>query len=123
MSVLVTLEKMKAHLRLDTSLSSPAAPLTDADVDLQGKIDVAEALVLDYVKQRIGDTSEDWSEEVDGWDDETAPKQVLLAVMLLAADFWRFRGDDEATPPVAYEGALPPGVLRCLYRLRDPSVA
>lgn len=121
---LVTLEQAKQHLRLASSVGSPpGSPYTDEELDLQAKIDAAEALVLDYVAQRRTDTaSPTWLDQVVAWDTTTVPPAIAAAVLIQVAELWRFRGDDESTPTREH-GHLSPMVTAILHRYRDPALA
>lgn len=115
MADLVTLEQYKRELKRQG--------ITAEDDVLQRKLDEAHALCLDYVGQRIGETSEDWAETVAGWTEDTAPAQVTAAILEMAVVLDRFRGDDVETPKWMEEGTLPPGVRMKLGRHRDPVIA
>lgn len=121
---LISLEQAKQHLRLPPSAGSPpGSPLTDEDLDLQLKIDAAEALVLDYVAQRRTDTaSPAWLDQVVSWDLTTVPPVIAAAVLLQLGELWRFRGDDE-TGPARPHGHLSPMITAILHRYRDPALA
>lgn len=115
---LVTLADLKRHLRL----GGVSSPLSDADVDLQTKLDVAHELVLAKVAERVTDGLL-WLAVVATWDPDTAPRVVKLAILVQATEFWRFLGDEEwqqarAREPV--ESQLSPTVLRLINLLRDP---
>lgn len=122
---LVTLEMAKAHLRLGT-----ADLPEDTESDLRAKIDQAEALVLDYVDQRLDEASA-WSAEVASWNAEdsgsptyTVPPQVQAAVLIMLTELWRFRGDDiDDDEPRRGMGELHPKAVAYLYRFRDPALA
>lgn len=108
--VVVTLAQAKHHLRITGS---------DDDPDLQLKLDMAHALVLDYVNQRrSGDVA--WAAEVAAWTTVTVPPQVQAAVFVQMGELWRFRGDDPVTNQT---GLLSPMVRAYVDRLRDPAVS
>jgi len=111
---LVSLEELKREIRVTD---------TADDVVLSRKLTEAQALVLDYVGQRHGDTAEEWTDTVAAWDEGTAPVQVVAAILELAAALARFRGDDEVVPDWYTAGLLPGGVRMKLDRLRDPALA
>lgn len=115
MTDLVDIAELRAELKLPTVASE--------DSTLERKIAEATDLCLDYVKQRLGDTAEDWAATVDAWTDETVPTQVKAAILELAVALWRFRGDDDEAPQWYRDGVLPGGVRMKLGRFRDPAVA
>lgn len=113
--MLITLERAKRHLRLGDAL--------DQDLELTQTIAQAEAIVLDYVAQRrTDDTSPLWASEVAGWNELTVPPAIAAAILIQAAELWRFRGDDEAGP-ARQHGYLSPMVTAILHRYRDPALA
>ena len=112
MADLVTLEQANKRLRLPPG----------EDDDRRLMLAQAEARVLRFVRQRLGDTSDTWAAEVDAWTDETAPPEVTLAILLLFGWIYRWRGDDDNAPKVE-QGRLPVEVEACLWPLRDPAVA
>ena len=119
---IVGLPLLKAHLRLGSA--------TDEDEVLQTYLDHAEALVLDYVRQRVGDEDEAaaWAATVETWaaspPPEDIPPQVPAAILRMATDLYRFRGDDVDGSGSQYEpGALPPHITTMLYRFRDPALS
>lgn len=115
MATLITLDEFKDHARITWSAE---------DADLQLKLDVAEELVLDYVNQRRDDDAADWEAEVYAWTPVSAPQRVRQAILLMATELYRFRGDDPATDQAKRGlGELPPAVTALLYRLRDPAVS
>lgn len=108
---IVTLTQLKSHLRLTG---------TDEDTDLQLKLDQAHGLVLDYIA-RLDD--DDWTDEMLGWDGETAPKAVQAAILRQAGDLYRFRGDDEDVGANVSGLFLSPRVQQLLLMYRTPSIA
>lgn len=118
MADLVTLDQFKAELRVSG---------TYEDDVLQRKLDEAEALCLDYVDQRIGDTADAWSETVQDWRDGATgvnvPLQVIAAILDMAVTLYRFRGDDAQLPSWWEDGRMPPSVRMKLDRLRDVTIA
>jgi hypothetical protein len=119
--VLLTIDEALAHLKWPT-----AASLTPSDVlDLQRKLDTAHELVLDVVKDRIGDTAAAWAAEVDAWTPVTAPLRVKAAILEMTAELDADRGDADrpGRAPGQAPGALPHGVALLLHRLKDPSLA
>ena len=110
----VTLDQAKSHLKL--SLDNDAE-----DDDLQLKLLVAHEVVMDYVNQRVSGADE-WDATITAWTAETVPKRVIAAILEQFADLYRNRGDDVVTTRQEL-GTLAPGVVRLLYRLRDPAVS
>ena len=112
---LVTLDELKAHLKISG---------TDDDDDLEAKLAEAEAIVLGYVNQRVSD-GDDWSDTVNAWTSETAPREVRAAIKMQAGELYRYRGDDEAadTHQKREHGMLSTYVMALLYRYRDPALS
>lgn len=78
-AVLVTLIQAKAHLRITLPALDPG------DVDIQLKLDQAEAIILEYL-----DTSADPT-----WvDPTTAPGPVSASILLALTDLYEHRGED-----------------------------
>lgn len=80
---LVSLETAKAHLR-------ETAHDIDADLDL--KLEAAEAIVLGYIARP---SDEDWTATIAGWTEATVPAPVRMAILIMVADLWRDRGDED----------------------------
>jgi len=116
MADLVTLDDYKGALKVTG---------TDEDAVLETYLNAAEALCLDYVDQRLGDTAEEWSETIATWIAGTVdtPLQVTAAILELAVMLYRFRGDDEEPPKAWADGRMPPSVRMKLDRFRDPAIA
>lgn len=105
---LVTLASAKAQLLIDSS---------DArDEDIRSKIEIAEALVLTYIKSTLGSPA-DWADE------DAVPKVVKGAILYQVAELHRFRGDDEAGPQRNPYRMLSPMVEGMLSHYRDPTLA
>lgn len=105
---LVTLAAAYAHVHGDWILAaSPADPL---DVELQSKVDQASDIILSYLKIA---TSPPY------YDDQTAPKRIQAAALLMIANLWTYRGDDIDTPDEKTWQAIE----RLLMRDRDPALA
>ena len=108
----VTLEQAKAHLGITT----PPGHVDDPRLQLQ--LDGAQFWVLGYVGRTVaGQTI------VATWVDPlTTPADVQAAVLILVAEFWRFRGDDleDAGPPRCKDTDAPPVVLGLLRRYGGP---
>lgn len=117
---LITFDQALGHLRLSIAEASPPTP---AEADLRLKIEQAEALVLDYVRQRRVD-GDLWDSTVASWDvaaDAPPPALVTAAVLIQLGDLHRFRGDDGDTTRVG--ATLHPRAEAYLDRLRDGAVA
>lgn len=106
---LVTLEQFKKHLRLGDN--------TEQDDDLELKLMLAQGIVIDYITR----PDDDWLAEIEAWTDETVPAPVLAAILVQAAELWRFRGDEAAIDRDV--GDLSPQVKSYLRRYRDHVVA
>ena len=118
MQDLVTLEQVKNHLGLSGT--------SDHDDNLLIKIEEAEALCLDYVKNYVGVAADRTARYavIDGWTDTTAPPQVRAAILRMVGHLHGFRGDDEqGVRPQTENGDLPADVTMFLKRLRDPALA
>jgi hypothetical protein len=113
MPEIVTLATAKAHGNLTDEVN---------DADLQLKLDIAHALVLDYVNQRRSG-AEEWNAEVQSWTENTALLQVVGAILYQFRELCRYRGDDEAADLPKRDAVLSPLVRAMLDRLRDPAVA
>jgi hypothetical protein len=110
----VDLDVAKAHLRINSD---------HADSDIQLKLDLAHGIVEDYILST--DVRRDgWAAEIATWDDETAPKQVVAAVLCQLEELWRFRGGTlDGEMPKRERGELSPQVESYLRRTRDPVVS
>lgn len=111
MEDLITLEQARKSLRLTG---------TQDDDDLRLKLAQAQAIVVDYVRQRHDE--DEWTTEIDAWTEEDVPAQVQAAILLQCAELFRFRGDD-TDAPAREPGQLSSAVRACLDRLRDPAFA
>jgi len=122
MTLLVTLDEAKSHLRVDHGFD---------DDDITLKIEAASAAVLEY----IGDTQYLFLDT--GGDDldleDTTADQVGLrarhrarqATLLLIGDWFANReptASDTVDPRFGY-GYLPRSVIALLYTMRDPTIA
>lgn len=121
---LVTLADLRDHLKLPQPTGSPAVGPDDAD--LQRKLDAATQLICDYIADR-NPADEDWVDEIESWDIGNspviaAPPVIVLAVLEQAAEFFRFRGDDdEKTPQERWY--LSPGIENLLSRYKNRAFA
>ena len=113
MSLFLTLADAKTHLRITTPDDDPG------DLDLQTKLDHAEAIILDY----CGSTAW-WRDVITTWTAATVPHVVKAAILLELGELYRYRGDDyalEESPRTDGED-LNPRVRDLLRRSRDPVV-
>lgn len=116
---IVTLDQVQAHLRL--------ANIDDED-DLQQKVNAATQLVCEHISDRQP-ADPAWVAEIEAWNvDEgspsnPAPPLVVLAVLELTADLYRFRGDDAGDDRTRQYGYLPMPVANLLVRYRSPSLS
>jgi hypothetical protein len=112
-ATLVTLAQFKAHLRVTT----PPGHVDDPDLML--KLDAAEYAIREYLSPYPADAA-----IVAGWDPTTVPPLVQGIILFQAAEYVRYRGDDERGPDRALErGDLHPLVVGALRRLRTPVIA
>lgn len=112
---LVTVATAAHHLKLPVPAS-----LSDAEADLQGKVDAATAIILEYLDR----DDEDWTAEMVSWTTSTVPHTVKQAILLQVGELYRFRGDDPSGhQPAREHGYLHPAIVAVLHRWRDPSVA
>lgn len=115
MASLVTLQQLKGHLKLP-DLGSP----DPREEDLEIKLDAAEEIVLGHIART---DDEDWTAAIAAWTEETVPRRIKVAILMQAADLYRFRGDDApADQRKAEEGFLAPDVRRLLVPFRDPTL-
>lgn len=84
MAVLVTLDQVKAHLRITTTVE---------DVVVQDYADYAEARVIDWCS-----TDADSRAVAGAWVPETVPRVIVRAILDQVGEFYRFRGDDVDGP-------------------------
>ena len=107
---LVTLATAKDQLEIDTS--------DIRDETLRLRIDIAEALVLRYIKEELGSPA-DYSTEAD------VPKPILACILYQLGELQRFRGDDvegegPARDPYSMLSPFVEGILRSY---RYPTIA
>jgi hypothetical protein len=127
---LITVAQLRQHLKLPDppdvgSPGSPAAGIDDADLQL--KIDAATQLVCDYIADR-NPADPDWIHEIESWDPAGSPAaipppKVILAVLIQAAEFYRYRGDDAQPEPDPDYGCLQPSVQRLLSTYKNRAFA
>lgn len=121
---IATIEQLREHLKLPAPVGSPPVD----DPDLQMKLDTATELVCEYIADKHpADPS--WIAEIESWDangspGQAAPKVVVLAVLIQAGDFYRFRGDDAADDrPKRDPGYLVPSVEMLLSKYKNRAFA
>ena len=111
---LVTLDQVKARLRIDTDAS---------DADLEDMIEGASGAVVNYLKAGADvflDTAGAPTVDTGGYA-LGVPDEVQTATLLLVGYFYRHRDEN---PDGEYEmGYLPKPVMALLYPLRDPALA
>jgi hypothetical protein len=102
-AVLVTLVQAKAHLRITLPALDPG------DLDIQLKLDQAEAIILEYI-----DTSVDaaWVSPA------TAPGPVTASILLALGDLFEHRGDDMTLSEDTWTA-----IARVLVRSRNAAIA
>lgn len=108
----VTIQEAKDHLRITTPPGHPD------DVDIQAKLDAAQAILLDYCN-----TTAVWRDITVTWTAATVPLPVKQAILLELGELMRFRGDDVDVPARETETDLSPMIVGLLRRSRDPVVA
>jgi len=101
---LVTLQTAKDHLQIPTM-----APGDPDEADVQLKLDQAEAIILDYLKERASET---WVSP------ETAPPPVVAAILKMLTALYEHRGDLEETDADLWDA-----IANLLRRFRDPALA
>ena len=114
---LVTLQMAIDHARLPLT-ASDGSPQDDPVLrDLRLKLEIAQQMILDYLKGRASD---DWQDEY------TTPPIVQGAILNQFLELWRFRGDDPGSieqAPKYEDGQLSPTITNMLRRFRDPALA
>lgn len=100
-ATLVTLPIAKLHLGIP-------ADDTDHDLEVQVKLDQAEAIILRYLKAQADPT----------WTAATVPANVPTAMLLLLASLYEMRGDDQRLSEMTWTA-----IERLLRILRDPALA
>ena len=101
MVALVSLDRAKAHLRIDAD---------DQDEEVSLKITDASDIVIDYLKRPDH-----------GWTDTDAPGQVQAAVLLVLGALWSQR--EGAGQNAEDLDPISPAVVSLLRRMRDPALA
>lgn len=115
--LLVTIQQAIDHARLpiDPETSSPESNAMLRDLTL--KVEIAQQLILDYLKDRADES----------WDDpSTTPPLVQGAILIQFLELWQFRGDTAGSieqSPKFDDGQLSPQITNMLRRWRDPAYA
>lgn len=118
-SDVVTLDQVKAHLRLEGT--------TEHDDNLLMKIEEATALCEEFIKNYSGTTEERAARYavIEAWTEQDNPLefyQMRAAVLRMVGHLFRFAGDDDSK--MDWDGRnLPPNVTMFLNRLRDLTLA
>lgn len=111
---ILDLDRAKSHLRISSE---------DFDDEIQLKLDEAHGMVEEYLLS-TETRREGWADEIAAWDDETAPKSVVAAVLVQLEELWRFRGGTlDGEMPKRESGDLSMQVAGYLRRVRDPVVS
>jgi len=106
-ALFVTLAQAKSHLRIDTPALDPG------DVEIQLKLDQAEALIVG----RCNSTA--WWRAVSvAWTASTVPLGVQAAILILLSHLYEHRGDDMAPDEFVWAA-----VDRLIALTRDPVLA
>jgi len=107
---LVSLDQAKAHLRM--------RGVDEQDELIELQIKHATAIVVTYIAREADD---DWTAEIEAWNDESVPPQVQAAILVQLAELFRYRGDEDA--PTRAHGYPCPMVVSLLHALHDPAVS
>lgn len=102
---LITLFQLKNHLRIVDEVE---------DADLQGKLEMASAVILDYLK--LNGLPDAWQGETDDSPGTGVPPLVQAAALLVAGELYKNREASAAD-------VLSQGVKDLLRRQRDPALA
>lgn len=113
---LASLSQLKDHLKITHR---------DEDHDLGLKLDQATALVLLYLKRTdLGSPLGEDVRELEPSEMTTMEQAVVQgAILKVAANFYRFRGDDPAGENPTDEQFLTADIRGILSMLRDPALA
>jgi len=102
-AALVTLVQAKAHLRITLPALDPG------DLDIQLKLDQAEAIILTYLDTSV---SAAWVSPA------TAPGPVTAAILLALGDLFEHRGDDQTLSEKTWSA-----IERILVQSRNAAIA
>jgi hypothetical protein len=103
MATFVTLDQVKAHLRITATVE---------DVSIQDYADQAEEQIVLWC-----DTPDE------PWDAITVPRVVVAAILKQTAELYRFRGDDPEAPPRETGEDLSTPVRELLRAYHTPVIA
>jgi hypothetical protein len=107
---LVTLDQVKARLRITSTADDP---------DVQSLADQAEAQIIGWCS-----TTARAKAVADTWvDAAAAPLVVVAAILVQTGELYRFRGDEPAGPPRETGEELSVQVRELLRAYHDPGVA
>jgi hypothetical protein len=108
---------MAALVNLDFALLHLNQRNVDPDrlIDIQDKLDLAEAIVLDWCN-----TTAYWRAITVTWTEETVPRLVKAAILAQLAALFRFHGDDPKDDVPLTEWKMSPIVEGLLQHYRDP---
>jgi len=115
MTMLVSLEQAKSHLRVDDDAD---------DLDIERKIMEASAAVVTY----LGSSAElllglnTGGEPASDSNGPLIPWQVRAATLNMLAALYENRGEDGGEAAQYKDGYLPPVVVALLYPLRTPAL-
>jgi len=116
---LITFQQAADHLK--RTFPDGVMPMPGV-ADLQLKMEIATALVLDYIQRAADDVSPPWTDATDpALDPDFA--LVQAGILIVLTDLDRFRGDDQEESGDVNEHDIPPRAARILKRLKDPSFA
>jgi len=117
MTMIVTLEQAKMHLRV----------IHDSeDEDIELKIHAASAAVIDYLGAYAEEFTDSSGEVIlDSSELPVVPPVVKQATLLMLGDMFKNREPtaDDTVPAQFGYGYLPRAVVALLYKLRDPVLA
>jgi hypothetical protein len=116
---IVTLDEVYRHLQRP---ASPDGSPSQADLDLQQKLDAATELICEHIADR-NPPDDAWVATIEAWTVDTAPQQVREAVIAHVAyhDLNRDGAPNDGRP--TDPGFLPPIVRNLLVRYRTPALA
>lgn len=106
---LVSMERALRHLRILVGEAPEDIEDVEEFADVEFKLDQACDIVLDYLKDR---------DNVNDWDEETTPKTIQAAVLLVLSDLFEHRAG--ASGDAVFISAA---VKSLLERYRDPALA
>jgi hypothetical protein len=115
MTLLVTLDQAKAHLRVDHDAD---------DDDITFKIEAASQAILNYLGEAAYEFTDTGGEVLEDSSGILTPRIVQYATLLLVGDFYMHREPTASDMvPVSYGyGYLPRAVIALLYNLRPPTI-